>query len=129
MRSKLAAQPQAAAPAAPTDSAQMLERCHGMFAGSLQQVHAAMQELRRLQRFVRFNATPEDVAEAGAGIYSFWLCDTLLQVNDTLLIEGMLMASADMLGIEQSMSSRRGICAFEAEWLLSRTESPYTAAP
>ena len=45
----------------------MLARCQGMFAASLQQMHAARNELRNLQRFVRFQASGEDVAWAASG--------------------------------------------------------------
>ena len=45
----------------------MLARCHSMFAASLQQMHAARNELHSLQRFVRFHALAEDVAWAASG--------------------------------------------------------------
>ena len=67
MRSKLAAQPTSEHCVPATSSAEMLSRCHGMFAGSVHEVHAAMQELHSLHRFIRFRATRQDVAWASSG--------------------------------------------------------------
>jgi len=49
-----------------TNRGDTLLHCQGMFAASLQQVHAATRELHNLQRFLRFHATREDVVWAHA---------------------------------------------------------------
>ena len=67
MRRKLATQAQPLPTASITSSTDLLARCHGMFAASLQQMHAARNELRCLQQFVRFRASGEDVAWAASG--------------------------------------------------------------
>ncbi len=66
MRSKLASQTQPVPAVSLTSRGDMLLRCQGMFAASLQQVHAATRELHNLQRFLRFHATREDVVWAHA---------------------------------------------------------------
>ena len=55
--------------------------CHGMFAGSVRKVHAAMQELHSLQRSIRFHATRQDVAWASSGELSV-LCTLSNSVPD-----------------------------------------------
>ena len=42
-------------------------RCHSMFASSRAQLAAYKQQLRRLERFIRFSATRADVQWAGSG--------------------------------------------------------------
>lgn len=64
MRSKLTPQTQPSPAVSSSSRADMLLRCRGMFAASLQQVHAATGELHNLQRVMRFHATREDVAWA-----------------------------------------------------------------
>ena len=49
-------------------------RCNEMFADSKQQLRAAVHELRKLQRFVRFSATSADVAWAKSGRESLHVC-------------------------------------------------------
>ena len=71
MRSKLAAQPMSELCVPATSSAEMLTRCRGMFAGSVHEVHAAMQKLQSLQRFIRFHATRQDMAWASSGNTDF----------------------------------------------------------
>ena len=66
MRSKLASQTQPLPAVSLTSRGDMLLRCQGMFAASLQQVHAATRELHTLQRFMRFHATGEHMAWAAA---------------------------------------------------------------
>ncbi|KAL0052575.1 hypothetical protein WJX82_004127 [Trebouxia sp. C0006] len=66
MRSKLVSQTQPLPAVSLTSRGDMLLRCQGMFAASLQQVHAATRELHNLQQFMRFHATREDMAWAAA---------------------------------------------------------------
>ncbi len=66
MRSKLASQTPPLPAVSLTSRGDMLLRCQGMFAASLQQVHAATRELHNLQRFIRFHATREDMVWAAA---------------------------------------------------------------
>ncbi|DBA72932.1 TPA: hypothetical protein ACH3X2_009886 [Trebouxia sp. C0005] len=75
MRSKLTPQTQPSPAVSSSSRADMLLRCRGMFAASLQQVHAATGELHNLQRVMRFHATREDVAwaalRAGSTVQTF----------------------------------------------------------
>ncbi|DBA85972.1 TPA: hypothetical protein ACH3X1_005510 [Trebouxia sp. C0004] len=64
MRSKLASQTQPLPAVSLTSRGDMLLRCQGMFAASVEQLHAATRELHNLQRVMRFHATREDVAWA-----------------------------------------------------------------
>ena len=83
MRSKLASQTQPFPAASLTSRGDMLLRCQGMFAASLQQVHATTRELHNLQRFMRFHATREDVAWAAAS--EMQPCTTICNAKLTCL--------------------------------------------
>ncbi len=83
MRSKLAPQTQPLPAVSLTNRGDMLLRCQGMFAASLQQVHAATRELHHLQRFMRFHATREDMA--WAALSEMQPCTTICSVKLTSL--------------------------------------------
>ncbi len=78
MRSKLVSQTQPLPAVSLTSRGDMLLRCQGMFAASLQQVHAATRELHNLQQFMRFHATREDMAWAAAS--EMQPCATAMQI-------------------------------------------------